>query len=57
MNRPIMTKKAVARLKLDIHHLTPRNHTLYVLGAKRVTPARQQTKLVRPFDNLMRCEI
>lgn len=52
MNRPIMAKEAVAWLKLNIYHLPPPHNTLYVLGAERVAPARQKTKLVGTSDNL-----
>lgn len=47
-----MAEEAITRLQLNIQHLTAPHHTLYVIGAERVTSARQQAKLMRPFNDL-----
>ena len=52
VNRPVVAKETVARLQLHINHLPPPHNSLYVLRAQRVSPARQQAELVRPFDYL-----
>jgi hypothetical protein len=42
MNRPIVAKEAVSRLKLNVHDITTAHHALRIFSAQSVPPPRQQ---------------